>query len=152
MERIDLKKPTSIDEDFALWAAEQSALLRDRNFERTDLENIAEEIEGLARSDKYQIANRLEVLLCHLLKWEFQAERRSNSWRTTLLEQRFRILDLLGESPSLKRVPGERLDSAYILGKNSAITETLLPESTFPETCPYTIEQVLDPDFFPGGE
>jgi len=152
MNKIDLKKPTSIEDDFALWAAEQGALLRGRNFERIDLENIAEEIESLGRSGKYEIVSRLEVLLCHLLKWQFQGEKRTNSWRATLREQRRRILDVIEESPSLKRYPGEKLDRAYIIGRGAAIDQTRLPESTFPETCPYTIEQVLDPDFLPDGE
>lgn len=150
MNKIDLKKLTSIDDDFALWAAEQGALLRAGKFDRVDLENVAEELEGLGRGDKYEIVHRLEVLLTHLLKWEYQPEKRSNSWRATILEQRYRIDNLLQDSPSLKPYPGEALRRAYILGLNDAITQTGLPESTFPGTCPYSVEQVLDMAFLPG--
>jgi hypothetical protein len=58
---------------------------------------------------------------------------------------------VLEESPSLKRYPAEKLDRAYTIGLNTAIDQTRLAESAFPETCPYTIEQILDPDFLPGG-
>ena len=151
MNKIDLKTLTSIDDDFALWAAEQAALVRGGKFDRVDLENVAEELESLGRGDKYEIVHRLEVLLTHLLKWEFQPAKRSNSWRATISEQRYRIDNLLQESPSLKPHPGQSLRRAYILGLNDAITQTGLPESAFPETCPYSIEQIHDPDFLPGG-
>ena len=150
MNKIDLKKSVSIDDDFALWAAEQGALLRSRKFERVDLENLAEEIEDLGRSGRHEIASRLEVLLQHLLKWEFQPKGRTRSWRSTILEQRSRILDVIEESPSLRPFPSTKLDRAYILGKNEAITDTELDEAVFPEACPYTIEQVLDLSFLPG--
>ena len=57
-----------------------------------DLENIAEELEGMARSDKRQLVNRFAVLLAHLLKWQFQSQLRSKSWERTIKEQRKRIL------------------------------------------------------------
>jgi hypothetical protein len=149
MNRIEPKRLTSIDDDFALWATEQGGLLRAHKFDRLDLENVAEELESLWRSDRYEIAHRLEPLLAHLLKWQFQPGMRTNSWRSTILEQRTRIADLIEASPSLKAHPAKVLTGAYVLGRNTAITETQLPESSFPEACPYSIGQILDPDFLP---
>ncbi len=143
------KRLTPIDTDYARWADERAALLRARKLDGADIENIAEEIEGLGRSGKYEIVSRLEGLLCHLLKWQFQQDKRSNSWRSTILEQRIRILDVLEESPSLKHYPGEKLGRAYIIGKSAAIDQTRLPEAVFPETCPYTIEHTFNPDSSP---
>lgn len=150
MNKIDLKTLTSIDDDFALWAAEQAALIRGARFDRVDAENVAEELESLGRGDKYQIDHRMEVLLAHLLKWQLQPEERTNSWQATLFEQRTRIGRLIKESPSLRSRPGEMLQGSYVIGRYEAIKETKLPESLFPETCPYSIEQILDPDFLPG--
>jgi len=48
-----------------------------------DVENIAEEIESMGKSEKRELISRLAVLLAHLLKWEFKSERRSNSWKYT---------------------------------------------------------------------
>jgi hypothetical protein len=152
MNKVDLRKPVSIDDDFALWAAEQGALLRARKFDRVDLENLAEEIEDLGRSGRHEIGSRLEVLLQHLLKWEFQPEGRTRSWRATILEQRSRIADVIEESPSLRTYPATRLERAYILGRNEAITDTELNETVFPEACPYSIDRVLDLSFLPGKE
>ena len=149
MNKIDLKRLTSIDDDFALWAAEQASIVRAHRFERLDFENVAEELESLGRGDKYQIDHRMEVLLAHLLKWQVQPEEQSNSWRATIVEQRHRIRRLIDESPSLKGRPGEMLDGSYVIGRYEAIRETGLPESEFPENCPYTVEQILDPNFLP---
>ncbi|HET8729046.1 MAG TPA: DUF29 domain-containing protein [Alphaproteobacteria bacterium] len=151
MNRIDLKHLASNDEDFALWSAEQAALIRAGRLDRVDLENVAEEIESLGRSEEYQIDRRLEVLIQHLLKWQFQPQRRSNSWKASIAEQRIRIARVLRRSPSLKSYPIGSLEGSFRIGLAEAIRETGLPEDAFPLACPYTAQQVLDPDFWPGG-
>ena len=150
MNKVDLKHLASYDEDFALWAAEQGALLRAGKLDRVDLENVAEEIESLGRSEKYEIDNRLEILIQHLLKWEFQPERRSSSWRVSIREQRIKIGRLLDASPSLRAYPAQSVPGSFTIGLDSAIRETGLPETAFPATCPYTTEQILDEAFWPG--
>lgn len=152
MNRIDLKKLAGYEEDFALWSAEQAALLRAGKFDRVDVENVAEEIESLGRSDKYEIESRLRVLLMHLLKWEFQPVARTNSWRATIIEQRGRIARRIKDSPSLKSYPAEVLPEEYGYSIPHAAQETGLAESAFPAACPYSAEQILDRDFWPGGQ
>lgn len=149
MNRIDLKKLATYEEDFALWSAEQAALLRAGRFDRVDLENVAEEIESLGRSDKHQIKSRLQVLLMHLLKWQRQPDNRSRSWASTIRDQREAILDLIEESPSLKAYPASILAQCYPRARLKASEETTIYLDLFPETCPYTIEQILDPGFLP---
>jgi hypothetical protein len=149
MNRIDLKKLASYEEDFALWSAEQAALLRAGRFDRVDLENVAEEIESLGRSDKHQIKSRLQVLLMHLLKWQRQPDNRSRSWASTIRDQREAILDLIEESPSLAPYPASILAQCYPRARLKASEETTIYLDLFPETCPYTIEQILDPGFLP---
>lgn len=151
MNKIDPNKLAGYEEDFALWSAEQAALLRAGKFDRVDVENVAEEIESLGRSDQYEIDSRLEILLAHLLKWQFQPGERSNSWQASINEQRMRIARRIKASPSLKSYPAESVPGGYRIGRHVAVRETGLPESVFPEGCPYTIEQILDPDFLPGG-
>lgn len=150
MNRIDLKRLASYDEDFALWSAEQAALLRAGKLERVDLENVAEEIESLGRSDRYEIDSRMEVLIQHLLKWQFQPEKRTNSWKASIREQRMRIARLIAESPSLKPYPATSVAGSFTIALDKAISETQLPESAFPKTCPYTATQILDDTFWPG--
>lgn len=149
MNRIDLKTPASIEDDYALWAAEQAALLRIGRADRLDAENVAEELDGLGRSEEHQIDSRLEVLLTHLLKWQFQPAKRKHGWKASIDEQRIRLERVLKKSPSLRSYPAESLRGSYVIGRNEAVSETGLDEAVFPETCPYTVEQVLDLGFFP---
>ncbi|MBX3532041.1 MAG: DUF29 domain-containing protein [Rhizobiaceae bacterium] len=150
MNKIDLRPPlVSIDEDYALWCAQQGALLREGRVGALDRENLAEEIEGLGSSHADEIESRLMVLLAHLLKWRFQPSQRSNSWRATIKEQRSRIARRLRQSPSLRSHPGMVLADEYDLARTTASGETGLDEEAFPPTCPFTIEQVLDPEFLP---
>src|ERR1700751_5145868 len=91
----------SYEEDFVAWLEDQAVRARRGEVEGLDLPNIAEELEGLARSDRREIRNRLIVLLSHLLEYLFQPRRRSRSWLSTIAEQRTRITTVLGDSPSL---------------------------------------------------
>ena len=135
--------------DFFAWTQEQAQLLRERKFDDIDLENLAEEVETVGRSDKHQIESRLEVLIAHLLKWRFQPGSRSPGWRRTIREQRSRIGRVVMESPSLADYPLRARDFVYNAARSAAAEETGIDYTLFPETCPYAIEQILDPEFFP---
>src|SRR5438067_1791329 len=139
----------SYDHDFYAWAMENAALLRAERLSEIDIEHIAEEIETLGRSIKRSLSRRLEVLLSHLLKWEYQDAYRNPSWRYTIKKQRRAIADLLEENPSLKHGIEEILTKAYEHAREAAADETELKISTFKEACPFSLEQVLDKDFWP---
>ena len=143
-------KPASpYEADYHRWTIDQARALRERRVGDIDWENVAEEIESLGRSDRREIESRLAVILEHLLKWQFQPEQRSASWRASLLEQRNRVNRLLQESPSLRSYPATVLDEEYRLARLKAAGEAGLSPDGLPEQNPYTIEQVLDEDFFP---
>lgn len=137
------------DEDFALWSAEQAALLRAGRLDGLDRENLAEEIESLGRSERREIESRLNVAIVHLLKWGFQSERRKSGWKASILEARKQLSRTLRDSPSLKAYPSAVVDEEYESARLKAADETGLPEDAFPVTCPFTIEQILDPEFLP---
>jgi hypothetical protein len=84
-------------EDFYLWTQQQAALLRTGKWQELDYENLAEEIESVGRSEKRELGNLLEVLLTHLLKWQYQSEGRrgGHSWEDTIWEQRRQLAALL---------------------------------------------------------
>ena len=137
------------EHDYHAWLMRQAALLAEQRFAELDLDNLIDEIQALARSEKREIENRLNVLLLHLLKWTHQPAQRSGGWRSTIIEQRARLLKRLQDSPSLRGYPGEVLDEEYAIAREKAAAETGLRATTFPKSCPYTIDQVLDPDFLP---
>ena len=131
------------DQDFHEWTQEQARALRERRFADLDIENIAEELETLGRRERSEIRSRLKVLLTHLLKWRYQPDKRSNSWRGTLEEQRYRLKENLGENPSLRSYPAQILAHEYKFARYHAADETGLPLEHFPETCPFSLEDIL---------
>jgi Domain of unknown function DUF29 len=140
---------TLYDTDFNQWIEEQVQLLRDRQLNNLDIENLIEEIESLGKSDKRQLKSRLEVLLHHLLKWQYQPTQRTGSWKGTIAEQRRRIRDLLLDSPSLKLYVETVSHACYADARDQASLETGLSLDCFPADCPYAIADVLNPDFWP---
>ncbi len=137
------------EQDFYAWLIHSAKLIREGRFSEADIENIAEELEGMARSDKRQLINRFAVLLAHLLKWKYQPQKRSASWKRTIKEQRKRIHLLLKDSPSLKHHIEENISDAYEIAVLSAAGETDMDESVFPEDCEYSAEEISDGNFYP---
>ena len=117
-----------------------------------DWENLAEEIETLGRSERSEIRNRIRVILLHLLKWQFKSDGRNAGWRASLVEQRDQLNEALDENPSLKRYPESVIDRQYRIARLKAAGETDLPVDSFPEDCPYSLREILDETFYPGGD
>lgn len=145
---------TLYDQDFYAWTQTQAALLRQAQFSQLDIANLIEELDDMGKSQKRQLESRLEVLIAHLLKWQFQSEgpgSRSSSWLGTIRVQRRSLQNLLADNPSLQHRLPEGVQRAYPNARDLAWSETGLPEALFPVTCPYTVQQILDKDFFPQG-
>jgi hypothetical protein len=146
---------TLYEQDLAAWAEAQAQALRAAARAKlntpvaVDWENLAEEIEQLARAERRELGSHLFRLLTHLAKWRWQARRRSRSWRATIGEQRRELARLLADSPSLRSTLPGSFASAWADARGQAADETGLPLSTFPETCPFTPEAALDPGFWP---
>ncbi len=136
--------------DFYAWTQEQAAFLRSQQWSRLDLSNLIDEIESLGKQQRQELRNRLSILLGHLLKWEYQPQRRSCSWLATLRIQRLDIAELLEDNPSLKSYLEEAFCKAYLKGVELAAGETDLPHQIFPAECPYSLTEILDDQFYPG--
>jgi hypothetical protein len=141
------------EQDFYAWLLSQVSALGERRFRDLDIENLIEEVEGLAGSLLRELRSRLRIVLVHLLKWRYQPEKRSTSWTITLLEQRDQIEDLLNQSPSLRRLIPESMEKAYRSATKRAALEMRRTniQHIFPAECPWTIEQILDEDYLPNG-
>lgn len=142
--------PSLYDKDFYAWTQEQAQLLRHRQWSQLDLLNLIEEVESLGKQQRQELKNRLSVLIGHLLKWEYQPQRRCRSWLTTIRVQRIDLYDLLEENPSLKSYLEEGIQRSYRKGLELAAGETNLPYKTFPQDCPYTFEEIMSDRFYPG--
>jgi hypothetical protein len=143
------KAKTSYDTDFFAWTQAQARLLRAGKLAEVDLANIAEEVRSLGISDKRQVESRLEVLIAHLLKWKYQPGARGPSWQRTIRAQRKAIARVVADSPSLKSYPKAMITELYDAARLAASAETGIDFTLFPEDCPFTAEQILDPDFLP---
>lgn len=137
------------DRDFYAWTYENANLVREGRFDEIDVEHIVEELEALGRSEKRELSNRLEVLLMHLLKWQFQPGHQSSSWRGTINEQRRRIQKVLKDNPSLKSKLSDVIKESYKDAREAAIDETGLKPRVFPAKCPYEPNTILDKSFWP---
>jgi len=93
--------------------------------------------------------NRLETIIAHLLKWKYQPGRRGASWRDTIVEQRSMLAEIVIDSPSLAEYVREAAVKKYRAGRLTAARQTGLSPRIFPATCPFTVDEILDPDFFP---
>lgn len=133
------------EQDVIAWANEQARLLRARRFDLLDLEHIAEEIEDVGKSQQRELANRMAVLLCHLLKWQFQPEYQGASWSNTIREQRKSLHRRIEATPSLKSSlhDNDWWADAWLDARTAANKETGIGFDQFPDTCPWSQDEVL---------
>jgi hypothetical protein len=137
------------DRDYCLWADTMANLLRTGKFSELDIENLVDEIEDMSKSEKRALANNLVVILLHLLKYQYQPQLRSNSWKASIREHRRRLRIAFKDSPSLKRHFEEVFEECYQDARKEAADETGLPLDTFPLISPFTALQSLDQEFLP---
>jgi Domain of unknown function DUF29 len=137
------------ENDIVAWANEQAYLLRSGKLSALDIEHIAEEIEDVGKSEQRELTSRVAVLIAHLLKWQYQPERQSGSWQRTIKEQRKAIARRLKKTPSLHAfaLDSEWIDDAWGDAVSIAINET--GADSFPESCPWAIEDILSDAWLP---
>ena len=112
------------------------------NFTELDIENLVEEVRDLSKRERDRLLSSLRLILHHLLKWDYQTHRRSRSWQNTIGRERNNIGLYLEDSPSLTRyLDNKSLEKIYRVSRSDAMRETGLD---FPETCPYSIETILN--------
>lgn len=141
------KERAGYDSDFYSWSQEQGRLVREGRWGEVDPDNVAEEIESLGREQFNKLERAIRIILMHILKWDHQQERRSRSWALSVKGMRVELENLLSDDPGLKpRIP-EAMARAYRRARIDAAKETEKREATFPETCPYSFEEVTSRAF-----
>ncbi len=134
--------------DFYQWTQQQADLLRQGALSALDIENLIEEIESMGSSQKNALQSYLFNVLMHMLKWRYQPERHGTSWRYSIRNGRNAIERLLENNPSLVPQLPAFITTEYRRARREAADETGLPLTTFPEECPFTVEQITD-DYWP---
>lgn len=136
------------EKDYYLWVEDILQKIQNKRWDEMDWDNLWEEIDDMGKSQKQRLTSNLRILLMHLLKWEFQPEKRTNSWKYTIIEHRRRILEQLEDSPSLKNYLDLKFEATYQKARKDESLETNLSLNLFPEKYPHKVKQVLDEDWF----
>ena len=133
------------EQDETAWLDTMSELIRLGRFDEVDYPNLAEYLADMARRDRREVESRLTTLITHLLKWSHQPDRRSGSWRATIVEQRQELEGLVGQGV-LRNHAEAMIEDAYHKAIERAVAETGLPAETFPAVCSYTLNWLLTTD------
>ncbi len=147
------------DQDFQLWIEKTIEQLENSNFEQLDRQHLIEELLDLGKSEKRALESNLMILLAHLLKLKVQAdapEMMQQSWLNSVDEHRKRIQKSLKATPSLNTALTNLIESAYPDAYQLAIKEgkrakfgvNIPDENAYPVTCPFSIAEILDEDFY----
>jgi hypothetical protein len=147
--KLEVDRQKLYDTDYLRWIETTVEKLRARDFSNIEWENLIAEIEDVGRSERRSLESNLVVIILHLLKWQFQPDRRSGSWKGSIVEHRRRIRKTLKDSPSLQPYLEEILAECYADAVEQATAETGLSVETFPQFCIYTAVEVLDSEFLP---
>jgi len=129
--------------DYFEWTQETARAIEAGRFEEIDRVALADEVRDLGKSERARIESSLRLLLAHALKLQYQPEKETRSWHHTIEVQRLHLKRYLKDSPSLRARLGELIADAYEIARYDAEAETGLNIDTFPETCPWTPEQLL---------
>lgn len=127
--------------DIIQWVEQQVALIQQERYGEVDWENLLVEIEDLSKRERDRFLSSIRLIIQHLLKWEYQPEKRSRSWEITIKRERNNLKRYLRDTPSLKRY-WQDLSKVYEDARADAANETGILDWEFPETCPYSIEQI----------
>ncbi|MCC5625327.1 DUF29 domain-containing protein [Nostoc sp. CHAB 5715] len=152
---------TLYEQDFYAWVEQTAEFLRclrratpTHQWDTLDLEHLIEEVVDLGKSQQRALQSALRLVLSHLLKWKYQPERRNHSWQVTITRERLNIDELLQESPSLRRFlnDAEWINSTYQRTRREAMVETGLSEENFAIACLFSVDEILDLDFYPNAD
>ncbi|WP_156518342.1 DUF29 domain-containing protein [Phormidesmis priestleyi] len=149
MTPLEAALKTQYETDYLRWIETTLEKLRSRDYASVDWENLVEEIEDMGRSERRSLKSNLIVVLVHLLKWQFQIDRRSGSWEGSMIEHRRRIHQAIDDSPSLQPFLESIFDECYLQAVKQAKAETGLSSETFPHQCPYELVEVVGDEFLP---
>lgn len=137
------------DTDFYAWTQAQAAAIRRGAWDAVDRTHLAEEVEDVGKSERRALVSHLRVLLTHLLKWDYQPERRSDSWMDSMLHAQIEVQTILEESPSLRPELPAFVARAYAQARFVAAKETKQDLTRFPDTCRWPPDDLLDPETVP---
>lgn len=147
--RSHRREPSEYEDDYVRWCFDQAELLRRNRFTALDAPNLIEELESMGNEQRHALRSSYRLIMMHLLKWQFQPEKRTRSWRVTITRERVNVSDREKDSKTLRDQADALVAEAYRGAVLRAADETGLARDVFPFDCPYTVDQLRDPDWMP---
>jgi len=139
--------------DYVTWTREQAEMLRARHWDSLDLEHLIEEIEDLGDNKLDAFEGALTRVIEHLLKLQYStaAEPRRGWEVSSIATHRVNAARRLRRASPLRKLAD--LDSIYADGRRLAAESFKgfgdTDPAVLPAECPYTLDQLLDPDWLP---
>lgn len=126
------------------WSVEQATLLRNKDFDLLDIDNLVEEILSVGKSQRGALESHLRVLLMHLLKMQYQPHMKTKSWELSVRLAKHHAMKVLRKNPGLKQYLNEILTESYEDAVLDASIETGIDIKTFPAECPWTLQEIFE--------
>jgi hypothetical protein len=143
----DLKTLYEIDD--SLWLEKTIEILKAKRFDAIDLNNLIEELEDLGNEKKFRVASFLQQIIRHALLlqfWRVERDYNQGNWESELANFQDQLDTYL--TASLRKYLEQEFDSIYQKALRYAQKKTK-NQVNFPDTCPYTLEELLDPNWLP---
>ena len=137
----------NIDTEYDSWLLEQAQLLRDRDFQHLDIDNLVEEIEALVRGEKSSVEQFAYLIMLHLLLieyWYEQSEWNRNHWEAEITGFRLQLNNQL--TTNLRKHLAQRLDFLYGKAYQAAVkkTKSSINGDRFPQERKYSLEDIIN--------
>ncbi|MEN9518495.1 MAG: hypothetical protein RLZZ381_1083 [Cyanobacteriota bacterium] len=142
-----INKQTDIDQDYVAWLEEQVNKLKNHNFEQLDLDNLVEELEALVRNERSAVKSFTYQIIVHLLLiqyWTGESQRNKNHWQAQIDNFQFQLSDKM--TTNFKNFLHDELPKIYLKARKAAIDQTGLNSDRFPETSPYSLDEIIGMD------
>ncbi|TRT82494.1 MAG: DUF29 domain-containing protein [Microcystis aeruginosa Ma_OC_H_19870700_S124] len=130
----DLKTLYEIDD--SLWLEETIELLNAKKFDALDLENLIEELEDLGNEKKFRVASFLQQIIRHCLLLQF--------WTSESFQ--YQLKRYL--TTNLRKYLEQEFEQIYFESVRYVRQKTD-NKVNFPDICPYSLEELLDPNWLP---
>jgi hypothetical protein len=152
------------EKDFYLWVMENLRLLKSKEYELVDWENLLEEIEDMGQRHFESMTSQMARIMEHLYKWEnFRySQDMGHDWIRSINDARDELEDIFKRHPSLEAKAQEKevlqfaWDSAVSRlirwlkePRNDGFIDLYFKGETptkkdFPQECPYTFQQIME--------
>ena len=129
------------------WRLRQILLLESGRVDEVDYDSLLNLLLEIGLSEKRTVEGLARIVILHLLKLKYQPEKATRSWMSSVAANRETLQTLIANT-TLRNHLESSLPKIYKIARRLAAIETGLGPQLFPETCPFTVGQILDDDFF----